>query len=116
MVARKHSWSFQNPQKSQMFSSMNDSQYTVYVWEGGYYVYTYICTYVHIHVSCGCWQVKYFVLIFTQFSCDHMSTFLQLCKGIFIDSNNACMQSCTFGRHNIMFGTNPYICSDTEIV
>ena len=30
MVARKHSQSFQNPQKSRMFSSMNDFQYMVF--------------------------------------------------------------------------------------
>ena len=29
MVARKHSWSFQNLRNLQMFSSVNDSQYTV---------------------------------------------------------------------------------------
>ena len=31
MVARKHSRSFQNLQNSRMFSSVNDSQYTVIV-------------------------------------------------------------------------------------
>ena len=77
------------------------------------HIHMYVCTY-----TCKLWLLtsKIFCTdIYTIQLWSHEYIFA-IMQGIFIDSNNACMQSCTFGRHNIMFGTNLYICSDTEIV